>query len=154
MLKKSISSIIKTILIVVVIFSVVCIGVIPLLRTLISLLLDGPTITIHNDSNETYQAVVALYNYDNPSWLIKLGPSSFSKKERIKISPGASGFSCLYLFKDSLNIPLYAYAPPSVPNEIIEHSLSPNENVYLLSNFSEPCPHGSILPIFKYSGPL
>ena len=154
MLKKRISSIIKTLLIVLVIVSIVFLGLIVLLRTLLSLLLDGPAITIHNDSNETYQAVVALYTYDNPSWLVKLGPSSFSNTESIKISPGASGLSCLYLFKDSLNIPIHAYAPPSVPNEIIEHTFSPNENVYLLSSFSEPCPHGSFLPTFKFTGSL
>lgn len=118
------------------------------------MMLDGPTVVMKNDSHETYEVVVAMYTYDNPSWLIKLGPSTFSPGQVVKINAGDAGFSCLYLFKDSSNIPAHAYAAPSPPDEVIEHTFPPNENVYLLSHFSEPCPLGSFLPTFKFSGPL
>ena len=149
MLKKTIGLIIKILLIVLAVLFI-CIALLRILLTS----LDGPTIVIHNDTNETYEVVVAMYTYDNPSWLIKLGPGSFSPSQSIKTKAGASGFSCLYLFKGSSSIPVYAYAPPSVPNETISHTFSLNENIYLLSSFSEPCSQGSFLPTFIESWPL
>lgn len=145
---------IKAGLILIIVTTVLLFTLIVVLRILVDSLLSGPTITIHNDSQEAFNIVVAMHTDDNPQWLIKIGPRSFSSNEDIKLKQAGSRFSCLYIFTDSSPTPLHAYNLPAAPDKISENSFSPNNEIYNISSFSQPCYLGNFLPTFKYNAEL